>query len=128
MMGHNEIASAEADRLRALLRECNVKENRIALLEPVIENTAWMKAQLDKARTLVRGSSIVISYDNGGGQSGLRENPAFKGYEALWKSYMAGMCKILEYVPRPVVEREAEQIETPKTVLDLVRARRKKEA
>ena len=38
---------------------------------------------------------IVIPYDNGGVQKGIRQNPYFQGYEALWKAYMAGMGQIM---------------------------------
>lgn len=118
----------EADRLRELLRHNGVKDEIIDILSTIIENTAWMKAKLDETRDMIKSSSVAISYDNGGGQKGIRENPLFKGYEALWKSYMSGLCKILDYVPQKVVEAEAEDIETPKTVLQLVRSKHRKEA
>lgn len=126
--GIEQKAISEAERLKGLLFDCGVSESRLALLAPVIENTAWMKAKLDEAREAVKTSNVVIKYDNGGGQSGLRENPLFKGYEALWKAYMNGFSKLLEYVPRDIVEREAENVEKPKTVLELVRAKHRKEA
>lgn len=123
-----ERAIAEAERLRRLLFDCGVSEKRMELLAPLIENTAWMKVKLDEAREAVKTSNVVIRYDNGGGQSGLRENPLFKGYEALWKSYMNGFSKLLEFVPKEVVEKEAAGVEHPKTVLEIVRAKHRKEA
>ena len=95
----NERITAEKQRLTALLFSCGVSQNRIELLESVIENTAWQKIKLDDAREAIKGSSVAIPYDNGGGQTGIRENPLFKGYESLWRSYMAGMNKILECLP-----------------------------
>ena len=118
----------EAERLRELLAACNVSNEKIDILSTLIENTAWMKEKLDDAREKIASSSVAIPYDNGGGQKGIRENPLFKGYESLWKSYITGMSKLLEYVPRQVVEKEAEEIETPKTVLQLVRSKHRKEA
>lgn len=118
----------EAARLRELLAENGVSEKKIDLLATVIDNTAAMKDKLDETLELMQKSAVVISYDNGGGQKGLRENPIFKGYESLWKSYMSGLSKLLEFVPRQVVEKEAEQIETPKTVLELVRDKHRKRA
>lgn len=120
----NQQADEEIERLNSLLADFNVKEKKIMMLQPVIENTAWMKVKLDDARNAIKNSNVVIPYDNGGGQTGLRENPLFKGYESLWKSYMAGMCKILDCLPREVVEIEAEKIEKPKTVLEIVRNRK----
>lgn len=127
-MNTEQIAKEEKQRLTALLFSCRLPDDRVALLEPVLENTAWMKAKLDEARETIRNTSVAIPYDNGGGQTGIRENPLFKGYEALWKSYMSGMNVIMAQLPQNVVEKEAEQIDTPKTVLQLVRAKHGKEA
>lgn len=127
-MNTADIAYEEQQRLISLLFSCNIPENKIQLLEPVIENTAWMRAKLDEARDQIRSSGVAIPYDNGGGQTGIRENPLFKGYSNLWKSYMSGMNVIMALLPRETVEKEAEEIEPPKTVLQLVREKHKKEA
>ena len=91
-MNENEVkarAEEEQNRIINLLLEVGISDKRMKLLEPIILNTAWMKAKLDDAREAIKNSNIVISYDNGGGQKGIRENPLFKGYESLWRSYMA---------------------------------------
>ena len=128
MSSLTEQASAEAERLKRLLFDCGVSDKRLELLAPLIENVAWMKVKLDEAREAVKTSAVVIAYDNGGGQKGIRENPLYKGYEALWKSYITGFSKLLEYVPKEVVEKEAADIERPKTVLEIVRAKHRIEA
>lgn len=119
-----ERAIAEMDSLRRLLFDYVEDRDRIEILAPVIENVAWMKVKLDDAREAIKESSVVIAYDNGGGQKGLRENPLFKGYTSLFKSYMSGMSKILELIP-PAEARRVEQADRPKTVLEIVRANRK---
>lgn len=121
-------AEDERNRMTDLLADAGVSDKRMRLLEPVIVNTAWMRAKLDDAREAIKNSNIVISYDNGGGQKGIRENPLFKGYESLWRSYMAGMNKILECLPEEVATIEAEIADRPKTVLELVRGKYRKEA
>lgn len=120
-------AEEEQKRIQTLLDEVGISDKRQKLLEPIILNTAWMKAKLDDAREAIKTSNIVISYDNGGGQKGIRENPLFKGYESLWRSYMAGMSKILESLPQEVIEQSV-AIEQPKTMLELVRNKHKKDA
>ena len=127
-MNTEQTAKEEKQRLTSLLFSCGITEERVKLLDSIIENTAWMKAKLDEAREAIKNTSVAIPYDNGGGQTGIRENPLFKGYEGLWKSYMAGMNVIMSVLPREVVEKEAEEIETPKTVLQLVRAKHGKSA
>lgn len=120
-----EQAEAEKERITELLKDANVSKARCRALKPVIENVSWMKAKLDDARAKIRDASVVIPYDNGGGQRGLRENPLFKGYEGLWRSYMAGMKQILEALPPEAEQQKAQELERPKTMLDIVRERHK---
>ena len=125
-----DLIKSEKMRVKRLLKEAGTSDARMKMLEPVIENVAWMKIKLDQAREKIKASGIVMPYDNGGGQTGIRENPAFKGYEALWKSYMAGMSKLLEAMPPEVIEaeEETEKEQAPVTVLELIRTKHKKEA
>ena len=123
-----ERAEEEQNRITDLLSEIGISERRRKIMEPIIVNTAWMKAKLDDAREAIKHSNIVISYDNGGGQKGIRENPLFRGYESLWKSYMQGMSKILDCLPQEACEIKAMELEKPKTMLELVRNRHAKEA
>ena len=116
-----ERASAEAERLKRLLFDYNIPEKKVGLMHDTIQNVAWMKVKLDDTRDTIRHTDVAIPYDNGGGQKGVRENPLFKGYESLWKSYMAGMKVIMDLLP--VEEAEEIQEDRPKTVLELVRER-----
>ena len=123
-----EMVTAEIERLTTLLEEYGISDKRIKALSTIIENTAWMKNKLDNTREAIKSSSVVIPYDNGGGQKGIRENPLFKGYESLWRSYMAGMSKILESLPPEVIEQAEAEVEKPATMLELVRQKHKREA
>ena len=121
-------ARKERNRVLSLLSDCDVSPKAQELLAPIVENVSWMKAKLDEAREAVKNSTVVVAYNNGGGQSGIRENPLFKGYESLWKSYMSGMAKILEFVPEDLAREEKEEAQKPRTVLQLVRAKHEKSA
>lgn len=115
----------EYRRINKLLIAAGIKDEKIKILQPIIENTAWMKVRLDEARKEVRNSQIVVAYDNGGNQKGIRENPIYKGYEALWKSYMQGMSKIIDAIPEEKADVKKEECEHTLTMLDVVRARKK---
>lgn len=123
----DEKAAAEAERLKSLLFDYNIPERKIGFLEDVIKNVSWMKVKLDVTMEKIKNSDVCIPYDNGGGQTGVRENPLFKGYESLFKSYMSGMRQILDVLPKQIAEAEKEEIEKPQTMLDFVRNKRKKE-
>lgn len=127
MNEHERLAYEESERIKALLVECGVSDTYINMLLPVIENTSWMKVKLDEAREKIKTSSVVIPYDNGGNQKGIRENPLFKGYHSLFKSYMSGMNVLISFMPK-MDAQEVAPVETPKTVLQLVREKREQKA
>ena len=123
-----KLAMSEAERLRALLFNCGVSQAYIDLLKTTIENTAWMKVKLDDARDAIKKTSVAIPYDNGGGQTGIRENPLFKGYENLFKSYMSGLKQILDVLPKQAEGIREAEINAPKTMLEQIRDKHKKGA
>lgn len=90
----------EHERLDALLDKANVPQQNRAVLAPVIDNMAWQRIKLDETRMEMQNASVVCDYDNGGGQTGVRENPIFKGYVNLWRAYMVGLEKYTSYLPK----------------------------
>ena len=123
-MTNEQIAQDEIKRLKKLLLEFGISERKIELLEPVIQNTAWMKVKLDETREIIKTSGVVITYDNGGGQKGIRENPLYKGYESLYKSYMSGMTKIIDCIPDTHKEVKEAELERPKTMLEIIKTKK----
>lgn len=119
-------AEEEQNRIIELLNEVGISAKKMKLLEPIVINTAWMKVKLDDAREAIKNSNIVISYDNGGGQRGIRENPLFKGYSALWRSYMAGMNRIIDSLPEEAVKIDEDA--KPENVLSIIRAKHRRKA
>ena len=119
-------ASEEKKRIIAILKDAGISKRRMDMLKPVIENVSWMRAKLDDSRDLIKNSNIVMPYDNGGGQRGIRENPAFKGYESLWKAYMQGMNRILDTLPAEQIQEAADPEIKPQTVLDAIRNKHNK--
>ena len=122
-----ELVRKEKRRITRELKKAKISDYKLKVLDPVIANCAWMKVRLDEARDQIRDCDIVVEYDNGGGQKGTRENPIFKAYEALWKSFMLGMNRILDAIPEEKQEELTTQIEEvrPETVLDMIRAKKR---
>lgn len=117
-------ADKEKNRIKRLLTQAGTPPDRISLLEPVIANTAWMKAKLDDTMAIIKESGVCIPYDNGGGQTGIRRNPLFDGYESLWKSYTAGVARITDILPTGK-EQVKKDVGESKPVLQLVRDKKK---
>lgn len=110
----------EREYFIALIDNSGVSDNRKKVLYKVAEDVAFMKCKLDETREQMQYEAIAIPYDNGGGQSGMRENPIYKGYENLWKAYMQGIDKILSLYPDKTKEA-AEVIQLDTSTLDAVR-------
>ena len=108
----------EHKRLQDLLDRAEVPQQQRDVLAPVIDNMAWQRIKLDEAREQMKEASIVCEYNNGGGQSGTRENPIFKAYINLWRAYMVGLEKYTSYLPKDLQE---EAVGDSLSVLDEVR-------
>ena len=115
----------EYKRLKKLLVKTGVSAEKVSALDPILKNTAWMKVNLDEAQKSIEIGALIDVYNNGGGQRGIRENPLFKAYENLWKSYMHGMNMIVGTMPETSVEVKKEETEKPKNMLEFVRERKR---
>lgn len=51
------------------------------------ENVIFMGAKLEDTRSGLANQQVVIAYDNGGGQKGIRKNPIFEGYNQLMANF-----------------------------------------
>lgn len=118
----DELVKKEQRKISREIKKAKISEHKMKVIEPVVINSAFMKIKLDEAREQIKDETITVDYDNGGGQKGIRENPIFKAYEALWKSYMLGMDKILSIIPDEQKQDLVDQTEQikPATVLDMV--------
>lgn len=56
----------------------------------------FMRDKLIETRKALENEQVVIPYDNGGGQTGIRANPAFKEYENLLNSFTRTLTAIRE--------------------------------
>lgn len=117
----------ESRKMARFCRESGVDAKKIDAFTPLFDNICWMQIKLEEARADIAEDGLTIEYDNGGGQSGIRENPAFKAYEALWKSYCAGLQLLLAELPdssKQVIAADAKRA-APESALALVLGRRK---
>ncbi len=114
---------AEIQRLKGILEKAGVSDQKQAALEAVVFNLALQKCKLEETAQQIYAEGVVCEYDNGGGQSGTHENPLFRGYNALWKSYLAGFSTFTAALPKEVKE---ETMETGATVLELVKLKKAK--
>ncbi len=72
------------------------------------EDVLFMRRKLEESREGLKDQKIVIPYDNGGGQVGIRANPAFGEYQKLlnmYKATFAALRDLLESVSTKTAEK-----------------------
>lgn len=81
--------------LQKLTKESMAPEDREVLM-PLMQNLAWQKVKLEDARKDLMAESLYVDYDNGGGQTGIREHPGFSAYNKLMATYTRGLKQLLD--------------------------------
>ena len=89
---------SELKKLQRITKESVPDERRSAIM-PLLSNIAFLKVKLDQARNELMYESIFTEYDNGGGQSGLREHPGFSAYNKLFTTFSRGIKQITDMMP-----------------------------
>lgn len=74
--------------------DSRIRPQATALAEQVI----FMAKKLKESKAGLRDQAIVIPYDNGGGQTGIRENPAFTAYEKLLATYTKSLTALRDVI------------------------------
>ena len=98
------MASSSDHRSRAEAICASLPEPTRARAVELAENVLWMEGKLAEAREVIGRSSVAIPYDNGGGQRGIRKNPAFDGYNSLMSSYTKALKQLCEMLGVQEVE------------------------
>lgn len=60
------------------------------------EQVAFMAGKLKQEKKILDKQHVVVTYDNGGGQKGVRRNPMFDGYNALMATYLKATAQLNE--------------------------------
>lgn len=78
------------------LTKDSMPDERREVLFPLMQNLAWQKVKLEDARKDLMAESLFVDYDNGGGQTGIREHPGFSAYNKLMATYTRGLKQLLD--------------------------------
>lgn len=88
-----------ASRLKRTLKGVGMSAEELAASAELIQNVGFLEDRLYNARIDMAEEPLVVAYDNGGGQQGVRKNPAYEVYTKLYSSYIAGVRTLLERLP-----------------------------
>lgn len=64
------------------------------------ESVLFMADKLEESRKAMKDEALIIPYDNGGGQMGIRENPHFTAYEKLVTTYTKSLRQLTEIIEK----------------------------
>lgn len=81
-------------------------DESLALAEAVV----LMSEKIIETLEELKDAPLVIPYDNGGGQTGIRENPQYVAFEKLMASYNKSLRQLSEIVEKSGSSRESSGI------------------
>lgn len=97
---------SEVRNLQRITKNAIPDDKRKVVL-PMLHNIAFLKVKLDEARKELLYESIFTEYDNGGGQSGLREHPGFSAYNKLFTTFQRGIKQLCDLMPTGAAAADA---------------------
>ena len=62
------------------------------------ESVVFMADKLKESRKAMAKEPLVIDYDNGGGQKGIRENPHYTAFEKLMATYIRSLDQLTKII------------------------------
>lgn len=74
------------------------------------ESVLFMAQKLKESRELMINEPLIIDYDNGGGQKGIRENPHYVAFEHLMTTYTKSLRQLSEVIEKGAPARKASSI------------------
>ena len=78
----------------------DVGENDRAMIDPLLQNCAFMKVTLDDLQEEINAEGVVEHYQNGANQYGVKQSSKLRSYNALVKSYAAVNKTLSSYLTR----------------------------
>lgn len=74
------------------------------------ESVVFMASKLEETRRSLETEPLVIPYDNGGGQTGIRENPKYAAFEKLMSTYIRSLDQLSKIIEKGGTEKKASGI------------------
>jgi hypothetical protein len=87
----------EKKRLNDIFKD--IDANKLKFVEHQIENLAWLNVSIEELKKLIDEEGTTAVYNNGGGQSGVRDNPNVKTLIAYQKNVITITKQLMELVP-----------------------------
>ncbi len=97
----NKRIEEELNRIKVYFDD--LEENKKAIVDPLLQNAAFMKITLDDLQDLINSEGVIDVYQNGANQNGTKQSATLQSYNSLIKNY-ASVTKtlygLLPYMPK----------------------------
>ncbi len=97
MMNKEERIRIELDRISKVFDRVPEKERSV--IDPLLQNYAFMKVTLEDLQEEINRDGIAETYQNGANQSGQKENSKLKSYNRLIKNFESVIKTVMKYLP-----------------------------
>lgn len=96
----------------------DMDENERAVIDPIMQNSAFMKITLDDLQEVINAEGVVDHYQNGANQFGMKQSATLQSYNALVKNYAAVNKTLFSCLPKMKRPSESKLSEISKVVSD----------
>ena len=93
-----EIIKKETKKLDKIFK--NIDENKIKIVNPLIHQCAFMSAELQDLKELIKQNGSVEFYKNGANQYGRKKSAAVEVYNAMIKNFAAILKQLYDLLPK----------------------------
>lgn len=76
----------------------NVDQRVQPQVQELVNQLQFMATKLKETKKTIKDEPLVIDYDNGGGQSGIRENPHYVAYEKLMATFNKTLTTLIDII------------------------------
>ena len=112
-MKKEERIQAELDRISETFQDVPEKERSV--IDPLLQNYAFMKVTLEDLQEEINRDGIAETYQNGENQSGQKENSKLKSYNRLVKNFESVAKTLMKQLP--VEDKSGYSFEDPMEML-----------
>ena len=92
----NRIKS-EFERIKIFFEE--IDGNQRAIVEPLLQNSAFMKVTLEDLQDIINKDGAIDTYQNGANQYGTKQSATLQSYNSLIKNYAAVTRTLSQLLP-----------------------------
>lgn len=97
----------EKDRLLNLFKE--IDENKLKFVETLIDRLAFLNVSIKYLEESISIEGTRVEYDNGGGQTGTKDNPDVKTHIAYTKNIATITKQLVDLVPQSAKKSKFEE-------------------